>query len=96
MSRYSETNVTQWQRILPVLLILAGLGAIMAAIAVSLLGIGERAGFGAKQALLAAAGLATVVSGTVLTTSSGRRYLRAAFTADTPPASPLLSPSGAS
>jgi arylsulfatase A-like enzyme len=63
-------------RVFPAILILSGVAAIALALLASFIGIDETPGIGAKQALLALAGVLAMVSGVLLLTPAGQGYAR--------------------
>lgn len=79
------------RRSLSLLLILIGVGGILLAIAVDLIGAGGRSGFGLKQLLLATAGGVAVAAGLLGLSPIGRRFARRVDpSASTVAPSPLL------
>jgi arylsulfatase A-like enzyme len=71
----NKKSSLDWQKLLPIPLILLGLGLIIVAIGADLAGLGDRAGLGPNQIALAVAGLVVLLSGVGLLTSIGQRFL---------------------
>jgi hypothetical protein len=70
-----DIAVNNWNRLLPVLLILAGAGISAIALAADLLTLGGPRGIGPKQVSLALSGLAVLLAGVVLISSANWRYV---------------------
>jgi hypothetical protein len=69
------TGNNWWNRLLPVLLIFAGAGITVIALAADLLASGSPQGIGPKQVSLALSGFAVFLAGLFLISSESRRYI---------------------
>ena len=64
-----------WNRLLPIILILAGVGITAIALAADLLALGGPQGIGPRQFSLALSGIAIFLAGVVLISSASQRYV---------------------
>ena len=70
-----NSSVGYWNRLLPMILILGGVGIIVVGLAADLLNLGGPQGIGPRQASLAMSGLAVSLAGVVLISSVNLRYI---------------------
>jgi len=68
-------SITSWNWILPIILILAGIGITTVALAADLFDLGGPRGIGPRQVSLALSGLSILLAGVVLISSKSLRYI---------------------
>jgi hypothetical protein len=70
-----DVSVNTWNRWLPMILILVGIGITVIALAADFLDLGGPTGIGPRQFSLALSGIAVTLTGVVLISSDNRRYI---------------------